>query len=318
MATDPKPPSGPVTPESVYLNRRSFLKAGAVVATAAATGAVYRHLNPPPAPTKQTAALAGLVKGPSADGDHLDPKIVRAFHVDEPMTRFESVTHYNNFYEFSTSKSGVAETVGKFNTTGWTVAVDGMCAAPKTFDLDDLRKISPPEERVYRMRCVEALVDGRSPGPGSRWPEVDREACEPMQRCEVRRVPDHVARQLARFPGQNTDAVLDWPYVEGLRLDEAMHPLTIAGRRVSTADELPAAERGAGCGWWSPGNTGSRGSSRSSRSRSWRTGRRLRRGIARAPSEYGFYANVNPDVRPPADGARRPSSGSASRAAGRR
>ena len=287
MATDPKPPtSGPVTPESVYLNRRSFLKAGAVVATAAATGAVYRRLNPPPAPTKQTAALAGLVKGSSAD-DHLDPKIVRAFRVDEPMTRFESITHYNNFYEFSTSKSGVAETVGKFNTTGWTVAVDGMCAEPKTFDLDDLRKISPPEERVYRMRCVEAwsmvvpwagfslskLLDKVRPSSGAKY------------------VAFTTLLDKARMPGQNTDA-LQWPYVEGLRIDEAMHPLTLLTTGLY-GHELPPQD-GAPVRLIIPWKYGFKGIKSIVKislvadlpPTSWNR---------QARSEYGFYANVNPN-----------------------
>src|SRR4029077_19494374 len=78
------------------------------------------------------------------------------FRVAEPTTRFEDITHYNNFYEFSTDKEGVAPAAAKFDTTGWQVSVEGLVRKPRVFGLDDLLKISPPEERIYRMRCVEA------------------------------------------------------------------------------------------------------------------------------------------------------------------
>jgi sulfoxide reductase catalytic subunit YedY len=151
-----RPPASEITPPSVYFNRRTFIKAGAIAATAAATGGVYRLLNGLPPPTKEKAKLAGLVSaGNAAAGDHVDPAIARAFTTDEARTSFQSITGYNNYYEFSTDKDGVAAKVGHFSTAGWKIAVDGLVAKPTTFDLDDLAKISRPEERVYRMRCVE-------------------------------------------------------------------------------------------------------------------------------------------------------------------
>jgi sulfoxide reductase catalytic subunit YedY len=118
-------------------------------------GLLYRRLNPIPAPTVEQPTLAGLGRPTIANSEYA-PSISKAFRVDEPETPFQSITHYNNFYEFSTDKEGVAENVGNFSTKNWKVAVDGMVANPTTFDMDDIRRIAPPEERIYRMRCVEA------------------------------------------------------------------------------------------------------------------------------------------------------------------
>ena len=142
-------PAREITPPHVYFNRRAFIRGGIVVASAAATGAVYRGLNGASTKVVETAKLAGLdldAAAPAASG----------FRVDEPVTKLADITHYNNFYEFSTDKDGVADKAAAFKTNGWQIRVDGLVGKPKTFDLADLLAISPPEERVYRMRCVEA------------------------------------------------------------------------------------------------------------------------------------------------------------------
>ena len=118
-----------ITPPEVYFNRRTFLKTGLLAATAAATIGLYRRFNGLPPPTVETPTLAGL-DTPTTGPSELPPSIVSAFHVDEAQTPFQSVTHYNNFYEFSTDKDGVAATVGSFSTAGWKIVVDGLVGKP--------------------------------------------------------------------------------------------------------------------------------------------------------------------------------------------
>src|SRR5689334_9941445 len=156
MTSDlPKAPkSGEITPESVCFNRRTWMKAGLFAAAVAAAAGVYRQLTPLPQATKQTAQLAGLETAPVVDAS-LSQDTVRAFHANDTPTPYQSITHYNNFYEFSTDKDGVAGAVGDFSTSDWKIVVDGMVSKPMTFDLDDIRKVARPEERIYRFRCVE-------------------------------------------------------------------------------------------------------------------------------------------------------------------
>ena len=283
----PKPPAtSEITPEAVYFNRRSFLKAGAVAVSAMATAAVYRKLNGLPPPTVETAALAGL-DGPPTTQPDLPPSIVKAFKTDETQTPFQSVTHYNNFYEFSTDKDGVAAAVGNFSTKGWKITVDGLVGKPTTFDLDDIAKISRPQERVYRMRCVEtwSMV---IPWDGFSLSKL-LEKVQPLSGAKY--VAFTTLLDPKMFPGQSTD-VLQWPYVEGLRMDEAMHPLTLLTTGLY-GRELPAAD-GAPVRIVIP----------------WKYGFKGIKSIVKislvadmpptswnryAPAEYGFYANVNPN-----------------------
>ncbi len=287
MADSFRPPADrEITPPAAYFNRRTLLKTGAIAATAAVTGAVYKRLNRLPPPTRQGARLAGLETGP-ASTQPVDPAMARAFHTDQPQTPFQDVTHYNNFYEFSTSKTGVAEAVGGFSTAGWRVAVDGLVARPTTFDLDDLMKIARPEERVYRMRCVEA------------WSMVIPWAGYSLSKLLERVEPTSGAKYVAfttlmdpkMFPGQHTDA-LQWPYVEGLRMDEAMNPLTLLttglyGRELPAQDGAPVRVVVP----WKYGFKGIKSVVKISLvadqpPTSWNR---------EAPAEYGFYANVNPN-----------------------
>ncbi|HUB87081.1 MAG TPA: molybdopterin-dependent oxidoreductase, partial [Verrucomicrobiae bacterium] len=142
-----------VTPPSVYFNRRNFIRAGILAASAVATGAVYRKLNPigtDTGPVVQTAKIAGVQKPAVTTTNDAS-----GFTVNEPETSLNDITHYNNFYEFSTDKEEVATAAANFKTDGWTVSVEGLVNKPKVFALDDILKIAPPEERIYRMRCVE-------------------------------------------------------------------------------------------------------------------------------------------------------------------
>lgn len=275
-----------VTPPHVYFNRRAFLKAGAVAAAVATTGVVYRRLNRLPPPTPEQQVLAGLEQPTTANAAY-PPDLVKAFRTDEAQTPFQSITHYNNFYEFSTDKDGVAFNVGNFSINGWKVTVEGLVARPTTFDMDDIRKISKPEERVYRMRCVEA------------WSMVIPWAGYPLAKLLERVQPASAAKYVAfttlldpkMMPGQKSD-VLQWPYIEGLRMDEAMHPLTLLttglyGRELPPQDGAPIRIVIP----WKYGFKGIKSIVKISLvadqpPTSWNR---------YAADEYGFYANVNPN-----------------------
>jgi len=273
-----------VTPLPVYLNRRNLLRAGLAAASAVSTGMLYRYLNRPAAATVQTPELVGLVPASKSRPDS-------GFALDEFPTPLASVTGYNNFYEFSTSKEAVAAAAAGFVARPWTVTVDGLVHQRRVFDLDEIRRISPPEERIYRMRCVEA------------WSMVIPWAGFSLSRLLERVEPKASARYVAfetlrdpqRMPGQKT-RVLDWPYVEGLRLDEAMHPLTLLASGLYGM-ELPA-QNGAPLRLVVPWKYGFKGIKSIVRitltdkqpATSWSTA---------IPDEYGFLANVNPTVPHP-------------------
>ena len=274
-----------ITPAELYFSRRAFIKAGAIAASLLTTGVVYRRLNPLAPPVAEKPKLAGLVQPGAASG--YSSAIAKAFHTGEAETSFQSITHYNNFYEFSTDKAGVAGAVGAFSTKGWKVTVDGMVAKPTVFTMDDIHAIAPPEERVYRMRCVET------------WSMVIPWAGYPLSKLLERVQPLSGAKYVAfttlldpkMMPGQRT-SVLEWPYVEGLRLDEAMHPLTLLttglyGRELPVQDGAPVRVVIP----WKYGFKGAKSLVKISLlaeqpPTSW---------SRYAPDEYGFYANVNPN-----------------------
>jgi len=277
--------TGEITPPSVYFNRRNFIRTGFLAASAVATGVAYRKLNPVAQGEVKTAKLEGVISAPSATN------AATGFRVDEPESSFDSITHYNNFYEFSTDKEGVASAAEGFDTKGWQVSVEGLVNQPKVFGLDDLLKISPPEERIYRMRCVEG------------WSMVIPWAGFSLSKLLDVVEPTSAAKYVAfetlldpkRMPGQSSD-VLKWPYVEGLRMDEAMHPLTILASGIY-GRALPPQD-GAPIRLVTP----------------WKYGFKGIKSIVKiklvaepprttwseyAPNEYGFYANVNPNVDHP-------------------
>jgi sulfoxide reductase catalytic subunit YedY len=136
--------SSEITPAAVYFNRRTFIKTGIAAASVVATGLVYRKLNHVGTDTVDTPVLEGL-QTVSADTN-----AASGFHAADAQTPFKDITHYNNFYEFSTDKEAVADASKAFTTQGWQVSVEGLVRNPKVYDLGDLLKISPPEERVYR------------------------------------------------------------------------------------------------------------------------------------------------------------------------
>src|SRR3954462_5208275 len=135
-----------ITPPEVYFNRRAFIRGGIVAGSAAATALIYRKVNGVDLQSVERPPIKGILK-PTNPG-----YIVQG----EDITPRDSIVNYNNFYEFTTNKDGVAAAAANFKTDGWKIAVEGMCGKPRVFDLDALRKLAPPEERVYRHRCVEA------------------------------------------------------------------------------------------------------------------------------------------------------------------
>jgi methionine sulfoxide reductase catalytic subunit len=277
--------SSEITDQKVYRNRRLFMRGAILAGSAAATGFLYRKLNPPAAVVEERPRIANLVTQPSDEAMH------QGFKVNEPLTSFEDITNYNNFYEFSTEKRAVASAARGFVTRPWTVEVGGLVNQPKTYDLDDLLKLAPQEERIYRHRCVEG------------WSMVIPWAGFPLAALLKQVDPLGTARYVAfqtlldpkRLPNQAT-SVLDWPYVEGLRLDEAMNPLAILATGLYGGTMPP--QDGAPIRLVVP----------------WKYGFKSIKSIVKitlvadqppatwniqSPNEYGFYSNVNPGVDHP-------------------
>lgn len=271
-----------ITEKSVYMNRRLFMRAAALAGTATASALLYRGLNPPPAERTEGDKLE--VTAPN------DEALKQGYALNDTLTPLEAITNYNNFYEFDTSKSGVAYAAKRFVTKPWAVSVEGLVNKPRMFDLDELLKF-PLEERVYRLRCVEG------------WSMVIPWIGFPLHKLLEKVQPTSAARYVAfqtlldpkRMPNQRT-GILDWPYVEGLRLDEAMHPLTILATGLYSETLSP--QNGAPIRLVVP----------------WKYGFKSIKSIVKiklvarepqstwnlqAPHEYGFYSNVNPNVRHP-------------------
>ena len=260
------------------------MRTGILAASVLATGAIYRRLNPVARGKIDTAAIQGLVT-PAEAAD------TAGFRASEPQTRLEDITHYNNFYEFSTDKEGVAPAAAHFETKGWQVSVEGLLRTPKVFDLADLLKLSPPEERIYRMRCVEgwSMV---IPWVGFSLSRLLKEV-EPLS--DAKFVAFETLLDPKRMPGQRS-RVLDWPYVEGLRMDEAMHPLTILASGIY-GRALPPQD-GAPIRLVVPWKYGFKGIKSIVKIRLVASQPRTTWNDY-ARNEYGFYANVNPSVDHP-------------------
>src|SRR5713226_4785430 len=225
-----KLPSSEVTPESLYLRRREFIKNAALYAgTSTAIGGGLLWLTHGAPLDRPAGARPKMPSSPSAQdqaADHPLAKLTIAsrgrYTVNEAKNSFEEITTYNNFYEFGVDKSDPAVNAHTLRTRPWTVSVEGEVRKPRVIDIDKLLHWFPLEERVYRMRCVEA------------WSMVIPWVGFPLAALIQRLEPLPKAKYVAfttlldpeQMPGQRS-AVLDWPYVEGLRLDEATHPLTL-------------------------------------------------------------------------------------------
>jgi methionine sulfoxide reductase catalytic subunit len=258
-----------ITPEVVYRERRRFIGAAAGL------------------------GLGGLLPASalSASGTALGNARASEFSTDEPQTPLKHISGYNNFYEFGTAKDDPAREAHRMSIRPWTVRIEGLVRSPFMLDIDDIRKLAPLEERIYRLRCVEG------------WSMVIPWLGIPLAALIKRAEPLGSARYVEFITAVQPNAmsgmwrqVLDWPYLEGLRLDEAMHPLTLLALGLY-GDVLPN-QNGAPLRLVVP----------------WKYGFKSGKSIVAirfveqeprtawmklGPREYGFYANVNPDVDHP-------------------
>ena len=267
-----------ITPEHLYLTRRQFMiTAGALGASAVLSACGVQSPGSPTAPSNSSGA-------PEPQGNRATDEL------GDAQTPFETITHYNNFYEFSLDKEDVATLAQNFQTSPWTIQVGGLVNKPRTFGLEELLKFTQ-EERIYRLRCVEAwsMVIPWMGFPLSKL----LAAVEPTSKAKYVRFETLLDPK--QMPGQR-DRYFKWPYAEGLRLDEAMHDLTILATGLY-GKPLPPQD-GAPIRLVVP----------------WKYGFKSCKSIvkidlveempvsfwmASAPSEYGFYANVNPEVSHP-------------------
>ncbi len=262
-----------VTDPALYLERRRFLRVSAGLITAAA---VADLLNP----VEAYAAAATLTYRPAKP---LDPP--------DELTPYKDVTTYNNYYEFGTDKEDPAEYARDFKTAPWSIEVGGECGKPGTYHLEDFIKPYALEERIYRLRCVEA------------WSMVIPWVGIPLHRIIKHFEPGSRAKYVEfttlydprQMPGQRR-AVLDWPYVEGLRMDEAMHPLTLFA--VGLYGKTLPNQDGAPIRLVVPWKYGFKSIKAIVKVR-FVENQPLNTWQKAAPDEYGFYANVNPHVDHP-------------------
>jgi methionine sulfoxide reductase catalytic subunit len=269
--------SADVTPKAVYLDRRKFLRAMGIVGATAVAGKGLFGLASPSQDAFASTKLSGLARSP--------------FSTTEKQNTFEDVTHYNNFYEFGSDKSDPAKNAKNFKTSPWTVSVEGEVKKPRKFSMEEILKLAPLEERIYRHRCVEAwsIV---VPWIGFSFSNLAN-LVEPTPKARFVAFESYFDRgqmPQAKYTG------LDYPYVEGLRLDEAMNPLALLC--VGMYGETLPNQDGAPVRIVIP----------------WKYGFKSIKSLVKirfqekmppttwnrmAPQEYGFYSNVNPNVDHP-------------------
>jgi sulfoxide reductase catalytic subunit YedY len=280
-------PSSEITSERHYLERRRFMQiiGGAAVGLGAST--LFPACSSDPEAADFAAASGPPVPPPQTPLSNYKPKVVAT---DEPLNSFQDITGYNNFYEFGMGKNDPQRNAGRMKTSPWKVKIDGHCAKPADYNLEDLIRPHQLEERIYRLRCVEAwsMV---IPWIGIPLAEVLKRA-EPTPKATF--VQFTTLYRPAEMFGQN-DPVLEWPYVEGLRMDEAMHPLTILA--VGLYGKTLMNQNGAPIRLVVPWKYGFKSIKSIVRIQfvdrmprtSW---------VVQNPSWYGFYSNVNPEANP--------------------
>ncbi len=266
--------SSEITPKDLYLDRRKFLGAAAMAGAGAAIGFGARELFSPSQVAYAGEKIAGVQKS--------------SLSTTEKVTPYQDVTHYNNYYEFSTEKEEPADLAKNFKTRPWTVTIDGLVQKKQVLDVDSVFKFAAPEERIYRHRCVEgwSIV---VPWVGFSLSELIKRA-QPLGKAKF--VEFTTLLDPKQMPGQYRD-VLQWPYVEGLRMDEAMHPLALLC--FGMYGEVLPNQDGAPLRLVVP----------------WKYGFKSAKAIVRIrftdhqpdttwnianPPVYGFYSNVNPNV----------------------
>jgi sulfoxide reductase catalytic subunit YedY len=275
MIKPPHIPPSEITSEEIWQSRRRWLRLAGLGAVTVGAGGLGPAI----------AAAAEAVRPPLASTPN------PAYRLDDRLTAEKDITSYNNFYEFGTGKTDPMEYAGDMKTRPWTVSVEGEVAKPRVFDIDDLLRLAPMEERIYRLRCVEAwsMV---IPWVGYPLSALLREV-QPTGNAKY--VEFVTALSPDTMPGVRA-GILDWPYVEGLRMDEAMHPLSLLvfglyGKLLPNQDGAPLRVA-------VPWKYGFKSGKSIVRIRlvekmpmtSW---------VKAAANEYGFYANVNPEVPHP-------------------
>jgi sulfoxide reductase catalytic subunit YedY len=267
--------SSEITSKQVYLSRRDFMKASTIAASAALLAACTPS-------TSMTEESQSTMPVPTTD---------MTDELGDPVNSFEEITNYNNYYEFTTDKQGVAGLAKDFKIAPWTIEVGGLVKKPKTFGIEDLLKLFPQEERIYRLRCVEAwsMV---IPWEGFALVGL-LNMVEPT--LDAKYVRFETVNRPEEMPGLRSP-FYPWPYQEGLRLDEAMNDLTILATGLYGEPNVP--QNGAPIRLVVP----------------WKYGFKSIKSIVKidlvseqpstlwnttAPGEYGFYSNVNPDVNHP-------------------
>ena len=270
------PFSSEITPRAVFESRRDFIHK--VAAGSIASAAML-----------QIASREVFAQTPGAQ--KLVGKANAVYGTVEKQTAFKDATTYNNYYEFGTDKADPARTAGALKTRPWTVAIEGEVKKPITLDIDSLLKLAPLEERVYRLRCVEgwSMV---IPWVGFPLSELIKKV-EPTGNAKY--VEFITLADKAQMPGLRSP-VLEWPYVEGLRIDEAMHPLALLG--LGMYGEVLPHQNGAPVRIVLPWKYGFKSAKSIVKIRFVSEQPKTAWNIA-APSEYGFYSNVNPDVDHP-------------------
>jgi sulfoxide reductase catalytic subunit YedY len=286
------PPSSEITPEPLYLRRREFIRNAALfTATSTAVGSGLLWLMGGGRSEPKDDAESGETQPASSARRDLTIATRTNYAGDEPATPYADVTTYNNFYEFGLDKSDPAENAHSLRPRPWTVAIEGEVAKPQVVDVDRLLEWFPLEERVYRMRCVEAwsMVI-----PWIGFPLGDLlKRVEPTSRAKY--VAFTTLLDTEQMPGQSR-GVLDWPYVEGLRLDEAMHPLALLA--VGLYGKTLPNQNGAPLRLVVPWKYGFKGIKSIVKIRLTEQQPPTTWNLT-APGEYGFYANVNPAVDHP-------------------
>jgi methionine sulfoxide reductase catalytic subunit len=269
--------SSEITPKDLYLNRRKFLAGAALAGAAVATGIGLNRIAAPSLVAQANAKIDGIQKS--------------SFSTTEKQTPYKDVTNYNNFYEFSTDKYEPAGLAKDFRTRPWTVTIDGDVKKKQVLDVDAIMKMAAPEERIYRHRCVEgwSIV---VPWVGFSLSELIKRA-EPLGKAKF--VEFTTLYDLKQMPGQRVP-VLRWPYVEGLRMDEAMHPLALLC--FGLYGEVLPNQNGAPLRVVIPWKYGFKSAKSIVRIR-FTGSEPLNSWQESAPREYGFYSNVNPNVDHP-------------------
>ena len=261
-----------ITPPQLYARRREFLQAGAALAVAAGLGVLGASV-----PARAAAKLAGVRKS--------------ALSTTDEQTPYKDITTYNNYYEFGTDKDEPADNAHTLKTRPWTVGVEGEIRKPRTFDIEELLKLAPLEERVYRMRCVE--------GWSMVIPWVGYSMSELIKRVEptgnAKFVEFITLKDAQQMPGVKLP-ILQWPYTEALRMDEAMHPLTILC--VGLYGEVLPNQNGAPVRVVIPWKYGFKSGKSIVKIRFTEKQPQTTWNLANA-REYGFYSNVNPQVDHP-------------------